>query len=185
MVPAPKPPLRVAADFLKRGDVWARVGIGAATAVLLWVSMFGWSPPFAYRVREAPLRDLHARTKFEFKDFETTDDLRDEARRNFLCLYAHDQLKVEQIRQALVNDVFEVKQTPFDELTDAEVWKRFVSVEALGKAEGATSEDWYNRFRQALAADETLDALQRALNKAFIDVDRYGLLETLEHNVGD
>ena len=185
MVPAPKPPLKRALEFLQRGDVWARVGIGAVTALTLWVVMFGWSPPFSYRVREAPLRDLHAMTEFEFKDFERTDDLRDEARRNFLCLYAHDQLTIEQMRQALIDDVFEVKQKSFDEIPDTNLWKKFVSAEALGKAEGVTSEDWYNRFREALERDETLDGLKRSLDKAFINIDKFGMLDTLEHKIGD
>ncbi len=185
MVPAPKPLLKRATEFLRRGDVWARVGIGASTALIVWIVMFGWSPPFSYRVREAPLRDLHARTEFEFKDFERTDDLRDEARRNFLCLYSHDQLAIEQVRQALIDNVFEVKQKTFDEISDSDVWKNFVSDEALGKAEGVTSEDWYNRFRQALERDETLEGLKRSLEKAFINVDKFGLLESLEHKIGD
>ena len=185
MVPAPKPFLRRATEFLQQGEVWARVGIGALTAMILWGVMFGWSPPFSYRVREAPLRDLHARTEFEFKDYERTDDLRDEARRNFLCLYAHDQLAIEQVRQALIDNVFEIKQKTFDEISDSAVWEKFVSDEALGKAEGVTSEDWYNRFRQALEGDETLAGLKRSLEKAFINVDKFGLLESLEHEIGD
>ncbi len=187
MVPAPKPALIKATEFFKRGDVWARLGIGAATALLLWAATAGWSPPFAYRVREAPLRDMHARTEFEFKDFKKRNELRDEAKRNFLCLYAHDQLDLEQLRQALIDDVFRVKQAEFDDASeeDEKVWNKFVSNEALGKAEGVTSEDWYNRFRKALERDETLDSLKRALDKAFIDIDKYGLLETLEHSVGD
>ena len=185
MVPAPKPFLRRATEFLQQGEVWARVGIGALTAMILWGVMFGWSPPFSYRVREAPLRDLHARTEFEFKDYERTDDLRDEARRNFLCLYAHDQLAIEQVRQALIDNVFEIKQKTFDEISDSAVWEKFVSDEALGKAEGVTSEDWYNRFRQALEGDETLEGLKRSLEKAFINVDKFGLLESLEHEIGD
>ena len=185
MVPAPKPFLRRATEFLQQGEVWARVGIGALTAMILWGVMFGWSPPFSYRVREAPLRDLHARTEFEFKDYERTDDLRDEARRNFLCLYAHDQLAIEQVRQALIDNVFEIKQKTFDEISDSAVWEKFVSDEALGKAEGVTSEDWYNRFRQALEGDETLEGLKRSLEKAFINVDKFGLLESLEHEIGE
>jgi putative nucleotidyltransferase with HDIG domain len=185
MVPAPKPAFRQATEFLQRGDVWARVGVGATTALLLWVVMYGWSPPFSYRVREAPLRNLHARTVFEFKDFERTDDLRDEARRNFLCLYAHDQLTIEQMRQSLIDDVFEVKQKSFDEISDPGVWSKFVSDNALGKAEGVSSQDWYTRFAKALERDETLEGLKRALDKAFINIDKFGLLNTLEHKVGD
>ena len=74
MLPAHKPPLTIAAEFFSRGDVWGRIGLCALTTFILWVVMFGWEPPFSYRVRQAPLRDMYAHTTFKFKDFKATED---------------------------------------------------------------------------------------------------------------
>ncbi len=125
MLPAPKAPATKALEFLRRADVWSRVGLCVLTATILWIITFGWSPPFEYRVREAPLRNLHARTTFEFVDLEKTEEASRKARAKILCLYENDQLPLEQLRQALVNDLFEIKQKKFEEV-DPKVWARFL-----------------------------------------------------------
>lgn len=133
MLPASrKAPFTRVLDFFKRNDVWSRVGLCLLTTTILWLVTFGWSPAFPYRVREAPTRNLHSRTAFEFADNEKTEEARNRARGKILCLYENDQRPLEDLRQALIDDLFEVKQKTFTEL-DPQVWAKFVGSEAMAQ----------------------------------------------------
>ena len=83
MTPAPKTPFFKVADFMQRSDVWSRIGLCALTTGILYFVMFGWEPPFSYRIRQAPLRDLHANTLFEDEDARATFEKRERTKRNF------------------------------------------------------------------------------------------------------
>ena len=222
----PKDPVKIATDFFRRGDVWSRVGLCALATSILWVTMAGWAPPFSYRVRDAPLRDLHARTEFEFDDLQATDQEKERTKRNLLCFYANDQQALEQLRQALIDDVFAIKERSFEEIEDQETLKRFFfdangnviaspalpppipvvaaeGDEAAEKEPGLESEEEaeetepkeattpdsplkkaFDRFHLALTNDAELSSLRDAIDRAFIEVDRNGLLESLTHEIG-
>ena len=226
----PKAPFETAAEFFKRGDVWARVALCAVATSILWVVMAGWAPAFPYRVREAPLRDLHARTAFEFDDFQATDQEKQRTRRNLLCYYGNDQQRLEQLRQALVDDVFAIKEKPFAEIDDLETLKRFfvnpdgtvapsppplppepapaeeeseenkdegtqpepAKAEETENAEPEVKETPvtdplqlnFNRFRLSLEKDAELTSLREAIDRAFFEIDKNGLLESLTHDIG-
>ena len=175
-------------EYVRRKDVWIRVGLCALTILVLYLAMGGWAPPFEYRARLAPLRDLHARVQFEYPDVEATDDARDRARRKILCFYENDQRPLEELRQALLDDVFKVVQKEFQDI-DPEVWARFSpparenSKPSDQGAENAPAE--FETFKQALAKDEKLEGLRSALESAFLDVERNGLLENLQHELGE
>ena len=180
-----KAPLRKALEFLQRPDVWTRIGICFLATSLLYVVMFGWDPPFQYRLREAPLRDLHAHTEFDYYDYRATEDERNRARRNFLCLYEHDAQKLEDIRSALLNDLFKVVQNEFTESETQEIWQRFFA-EATDDSPVEIADDQnFLEFRNAVAADEKLTRLQEAIAKAFIEVDQFGLFSGPAHDIGD
>ena len=185
MIPAPKPPLRKAIEFMARTDVWARIGLCVLTTTILYVVMFGWDPPFSYRVRQAPIRDVHANTSFLYEDYKATVEKRDRERRNFLCFYGNDQLPLEQLRQALIDDVFEIKQKEFAEIEKSNVWSKFFPADANNNPQTAADEESFNLFREAIVADEKLDVLRKAVEKAFLEIDKTGLLETLTHKIGD
>jgi putative nucleotidyltransferase with HDIG domain len=185
MIPAPKPPLRKAMEFMARTDVWARIGLCVLTTTILYVVMFGWDPPFSYRVRQAPLRDVHAHTSFLYDDFKATVEKRDRERRNFLCLYGNDQLPLEQLRQALIDDIFEIKQKEFADVEKTNVWSKFFPADANNNPQTAADEESFNLFREAIVADEKLAVLRKAVEKAFLQIDKTGLLETLTHKIGD
>ena len=220
----PKAPFETAAEFFKRGDVWARVALCAVATSILWVVMAGWAPAFPYRVREAPLRDLHARTAFEFDDLQATAQEKQRTQRNLLCFYSNDQQALEQIRQALVDDVFAIKEKPFKEIDDLETLNRFFvnpdgsvapsppplppkpapaeeeSDENPEPQPADVKEDSepdveeepvtdplqlnFNRFRLSLEKDAELTSLRDAVDLAFRDIDKNGLLESLTHDIG-
>ncbi len=183
MLPAPKAPLAVATEFLGRSDVWTRIGLCALTTTILWIVMFGWAPPFSYRVRQAPPRDMHAHTTFEYKDYKATQENRDRIRRNFLCYYANDKQPLEQLRRALIDDIFEVKQKSFEDIGESGVWNKFFPAPEDGDTETVATEAKFDRFREALIKDEKLEALTAAVGKAFLNIDKNGLLQNLEHEI--
>jgi putative nucleotidyltransferase with HDIG domain len=219
----PKAPFEKAAEFFKRGDVWARVALCAVATSILWVVMAGWAPAFSYRVREAPLRDLHARTTFEFDDLQATDQEKQRTQRNLLCYYANDQQALVQLRQALVDDVFAIKEKPFEEIDDRATLNKFflepdgtvaesvpplavnppaeeedaegkvdadakAEVEADSPKEEAKPKDPlhenFDRFRVALENDAELTSLREAIDRAFYEIDKNGLLDSLAHEIG-
>ena len=225
----PKDPFKIVADFFSRSDVWSRVGLCVLATSILWVVMAGWAPSFSYRVREAPLRDLHARTEFEFDDLQATDQEKERTKRNLLCFYANDQQALEQLRQALIDDVFAIKEKPFEEIQDPAAIDNFfrqldgsiVAAEPVPpkvvpptpppapaeseseEAQAATAaadkpeeetkpepkpktplEQAFDRFRLALEKDAELGSLRDAIDRAFIEIDRNGLLESLTHEIG-
>lgn len=184
MLPAPKGSFQKAIEFLSRSDVWARIGLCAATTLILYVVMFGWDPPFAHRVRQAPLRDLHAHTAFLFKDLKKTDERRDSERRNFRCFYENDAHPLEQLRQALRDDLFEVLQNDFAEAQKTSVWSKFFPPSANDNAETAADEQSFNLFREAISKDEKLTSITKALANAFLEINDNGLLKGLEHQIG-
>ncbi len=185
MLPAPKPALTVVADFLSRGDVWARVGLCALATSILFVVCFGWAPAFPYRLREAPLRNIHARTTFEFADQKATEEAKNQARAKTLAIYEHDRLPLEELRQALVNDVFAViGKNSFDEV-DPEIWKNFLPDPEQPAETPVPAKETFEKFREALLPDEKLERLQAAVEKSFIEIDKIGLLEKLEHDLGE
>ncbi len=189
MPAVPKAPHTAVLEFLRRSDVWARVGLCALTTSILWIFAFGWAPSFPYRVRQCPIRDLHAHTAFEYDDYKKTEEYRDRARRNFLCYYANDKHLLEQLRQALIGDVFELKQKTFDEVSESGVWRKFfppapASDDADKPSEPVATENQFESFRASLAKDEKLERLEAALRTAFLEIDQNGLLHNLEHEIG-
>lgn len=176
--------MRKVFDFLGRSDVWKRIGVCGLATTVLFVVMFGWNPPFKYRLRESPLRNLHAHTEFKYIDYKKTEEARNRVRSNFFCLYEHDKQKLDDIRSALVNDLFKITSSEFETLETQEIWAKFYSP-GSGQAsqELATKED-FEKFREAIVSDEKLTKLQAAINKAFIEIDEFGLFEGPKHEIG-
>ena len=185
---APKAPHQVAIDFLRRTDVWLRIGMCTLVTLMLFVVMNGWNPPFEYRLREAPLRNLHAHTEFQFEDFRATEDEQERELRNFRNYYSNDDQLLDQTRGALTEDLFLIVQKNFDEANPTGVWEKFYlpndgTAKQEGDSEAAPNQETFDRFKAAISADEKLTKLRAAIKKAFIDIDENGLLKGLDHEV--
>ncbi len=185
---APKAPHQLVLEFLKRTDVWVRIGLCTMTTIMLLLVMNGWNPPFKYRLREAPQRNLHAHTEFQFEDYRATDDEQKRVLRNFRNYYENDAELLDQLRSALTQDLFLIVQKDFDEAKPTKVWNKFYlpaadkpSQENAPKAE--PTEETFAQFKAAISADEKLTKLRSAVKKAFIDINEHGLLEGLAHGV--
>ena len=185
---APKAPHQLAFEFLKRTDVWLRIGLCTLVTLMLFVVMNGWNPPFEYRLREAPLRNLHAHTEFQFEDFRATDDEQQRELRNFRNYYYNDTQLLDQTRDALTEDLFLIVQKNYDEAKPTGVWDKFYfpineNTTPKSDSEASPSQETFERFKAAISADEKLTKLRDAVKKAFIDIDENGLLKGLEHGV--
>ena len=184
---APKAPHQLAFEFLKRTDVWLRIGLCALVTLTLFVVMNGWNPPFKYRLREAPPRNLHAHTEFQFEDFHATEDEKRRVLRNFRNFYENDAQLLDQRRSALTEDLFLIVSKSFEEAKPTGVWDKFylVDTDATEPEDDSASpnKETYDRFKTAISTDEKLTKLRAAIKKAFIDIDENGLLAGLAHEV--
>ena len=186
-LPTPKAPWGIVADFLRNPTVWQRLGIYLAATTLLYIIMFGWIPAFPYRNRLAPLRDLHARTAFQAIDYDATGAARQQARQNFPNYYVNKPRPLDEIRQGLIDQLFEVKQKSFAELQTENLWPRFLEIDqetGTYDPKDDTQKE-FERFKNALVKDETLDLTTQILENAFVDIRRRGLLRSLEHELGN
>ena len=185
---APKAPHQLAFEFFKRADVWLRIGMCTLVTLTLFVVMNGWNPPFEYRLREAPLRNLHAHTEFQFEDFRATEDEQQRELRNFRNYYENDAQLLDQLRSALTEDLFLIVQKSFDEAKPTGVWGKFYfPIDENAKQNSGKkilpNQETFERFKAAISADEKLTKLRNAIKKAFIDIDENGLLKGLAHGV--
>lgn len=153
----------------------------------LFIVMTGWNQPFKYRLREAPLRNLHAHTEFKYEDFRATEEEKNRVLRNFRCYYQNDRQLLDQLRDALTEDLFLVVQKEFSEANESEIWEKFFllpDVNAPLVNEYEANVESFERFRKAIAGDDKLTKLRGAIKKAFIDIDENGLLKGLAHEIG-
>ena len=186
---APKAPHQLVFEFLRRADVWLRIGLCIFATVMLLLVMNGWDPPFKYRLREAPHRNLHAHTQFQFADLRATDDEQKRVLRNFRNYYENDTLLLDQLRSALTEDLFLIVQKSYEEAEPTKVWEKFYlpaddnKPPTENKPLAKPTEETFAHFKGAISADEKLTKLRSAVKKAFIDIDENGLLKGLEHGV--
>ena len=185
---APKAPHQLILEFFRRSDVWLRIGLCTFATIMLLLVMNGWNPPFKYRLREAPHRNLHAHTEFQFEDLRATDDEQKRVLRNFRNYYENDTQLLVQLRSALTQDLFLIVQKTYQEAKPTKVWDKFyLPTDDKSSAENQpptnSTEETFTRFKEAISAEEKLTKLRSAVKKAFIDIDENGLLKGLEHGV--
>ncbi len=158
--------------------------------VSLWLATGGWVPAFPYRERIAPSRNMHARVEFKYDDPEATIRARQRARRNVLCYYQHDQRAIEESREALIDRLVHLLTPVVDEV-DRSVWREFLADPSEVRStnepspEQPDAESLLHRFRESLSQPESLNALKVGLVSALREIDINGLLEKLQHELGE
>src|SRR3954469_24635452 len=88
---------------VQRFDVLVRIGLCFLAAVVLWLIVCGWVPPFPYRTGVVPERDLLARVPFRKFDPVATKSEKDKAASQVRFVYEQDPSKLQQLRAALKN----------------------------------------------------------------------------------
>lgn len=173
-----------ALDAVRRGDVLLRVGLCLAAALFLWLVTAGWAPPFAYRTGYIPPRDIVASVRFERIDRDAIEKRNRNKRRELLAIYEHDPQPIQQLQQALKDKVIKVVRAEnFDKL-EKQDWQEFYTPPSMTPAEMSdeVQRESFSRFQSAFANDPELIQLQSAVERAMQEIERNGLLETLQHD---
>ncbi|MFV1963848.1 MAG: HD family phosphohydrolase [Pirellulaceae bacterium] len=168
---------------MHRGDLWARAGFLLLAVLLVWATTGAWDRPFPYRFGETPSRAIVARTAFSVPDDAGTEENRRTARAQSLCVYSHDRQQLVELRRALKDTVIGITSAEsFATLgpEDRKTWASFLSESDLPNAEAR-----FNELQALLAEEEDLARFEAALEAAFADYERDGLLVSLEHDVSD
>jgi len=187
IAPAPRNARRELYQLLGRSDLWFRAGICFLAALAVYILTGGWAPEFPYRIRQHLPRSLNARVEFEVNDLEATRQAQDAAKGKVSCLYENDPRSLQELRQAVVDATFALLEKPAEETVET-VWPAFwAAVPGTPNTDPAKPDatlENLERFRTGLAGDEKLESVQAALERAFLKYDQAGLLETLEHELG-
>ncbi len=168
---------------LQSGDMILRVVVCFASAMLMWLFSGGWYPPFSYRTHQTPPRDIVASIDFDVADPIRTANAREDARRTVQCVYDHDVQLIIDRRKALKGRVFQVIGTQSLADLDDTLWEEFAPQD-VGPEE-YSPETAYIALREALAGDENLEQFEFSLVRALERVERYGVLEKVQHNLGE
>ncbi|MEN0111321.1 MAG: HDIG domain-containing metalloprotein [Planctomycetota bacterium] len=175
------PPGRLASvvSQLRRGSVAARLTLAALAVGALLAMTRGWTPPSEFDVGDVPMRDVTARVEFRVPDADRTRDARERARRYAVAVYDNDPMPLTQLAANVRNEVTRlVGAESFDDI-DPALWDLYRPPPAEGTP-APTEEELradFDRFRDALATDEALDAFGRGLDDALEPLAERGLLE--------
>ncbi|MEZ6099426.1 MAG: HDIG domain-containing protein [Pirellulaceae bacterium] len=170
--------------LLRRGDVLLRLGVCVIASLVMWLATAAWSPPFPYRIGQMPQRNIVARVEFKVKNEKATAEEKEKARRGIQCIYENDPQLLVQLREKLKGRVFELLRAESYEKFDRKVWDEFFVPPSEG--EEALSDDvrahQFEMLREALRNDPDLADFDKAVQLAFINLERFGLLEKLQHS---
>jgi hypothetical protein len=188
MPAVPKPPFLQVPEYLQRNDVWVRVGLCGLAALVVGIATSGWAPSFPYRLRHTPLRDVLARTSFEYDDYKILEEYRDRTRLNFPCLYENDDQLLPQLGQLLIENLFDIKQRSYEEVAQSGLFWKFFPASNVEEGKEpppppGTKEE-FEQFRSALEKDEKLEAVTNVIRTIFLDAKQHGLFRKPEHAIG-
>lgn len=150
-LPTPRTPTRQFRDFLQRPFFWQRLLVALTAILLMFLVARGWESAFPYRIRQIPQRKLAAYIEFEVQDREATREAIAKAKSKIACLYENDLRLLEEVRQALIDEVFQVKDKPLEEL-ESTVWPRFYQVVPGAAVEPDKQRTELEQFRETLKA---------------------------------
>ena len=170
--------------WVRGPENWFRVQLLVVTGAVLWAVSGGWSPPFPYRVRMVPERDLYARVEFQYQDAQRTRELADKASRNVPCFYENDASPLDDLRSSLIEKIFQLKDLQTEEV-NWDTWREFYNAGEDQEIDAQTLQQDFEEFKDGLARDDGLTQLRHSVDMAFYPLERDGLLTTLQHNPED
>ncbi|MEM8679791.1 MAG: HDIG domain-containing metalloprotein [Planctomycetota bacterium] len=176
--------LALAWERVRRPSTLSRLAICGFAALLMWLVTGGWRPPFPWRLYHAPSRDVVARTSFEVLDLNRTKEAQESARENVECVYDHDVEPLANQRAGLKDRIFQVLRVEVISDLDPGLWDEFYLEERTTATTTQRLAD-FTTFRNAFEADPGLERFEEQLKLAFADFDRFGFLESLQHEVDE
>jgi len=171
---------------LRRRDVLGRIGLAAASAVLMCAVIQAWDPPFAYRSGYTPPRDIVARVSFSKQDEQGTQLARERAKLQARHVYVLDNEPLTQLSGRLRNTLAELVAAESLDAA-AEIWAQFQPKRPEG-AEPLSAEQRESRFqefREALNDNEEIEKVDAALSVVLAPFEQNGLLRTLDKRLGE
>jgi len=186
----PKGKLRSLLEELQKGDVLLRLALCAVAAMLMWVATGAWAPPFAFRTRYVPPRQLTARVAFNVLDQKATEKERERARTDVTTRYANDPEPIIQLQNALINKVVQVLSAKEFGEVDAAVWDEFFPLSDTTPVSEEIKQASFTQFRGVFVIEEGVEGdnvaiLRTAIAAALQPYIESGLLENLEHELSE
>ena len=169
--------------FLYRGEIWGRILICLLAMIAIWFGTGAWNPPFPYRTRYVPKREIVARTLFEFENETLTREKQAIAVSQMRCTYTNDPAKLNLAEARLKEKLFAVVES---KEYDAELAEEFFIAERLvGDTEKNAQEieTKFTAFKKELDADPRLEKLTPLISEILEPYRRRGLLQSLQHEV--
>ena len=171
----------VAAD----GGLLLRLAACAATATIVVLLTSAWRQPFAYRVGDLPLRDIHARAPL-FNELATRE-AQERARSEVLVVYRNNPFALEQLRNGLENVVAGLLAA--DELSTDQAlpWRLLLPENVRESFAEAEQEQWVRDFLAQVSEEDKRDKFLRAITATLQPYEERGLLKSVQHppNQGD
>jgi cyclic-di-AMP phosphodiesterase PgpH len=159
-------------------ETLSRLAVLAVAAVVMWAVTGAWKPPFPYRSGYVPDRAIHARVDFTRPDPAGTEDARRRARAEALAIYANDPQPLLQLRAELKDRLLQLVGTFPNQTPPEGLVQRFFVDEVV-------VETTLPRLRATLGDKVKLTGWETAVERVFADFEENGLLESMEHPLGD
>lgn len=166
--------------FFHRGEIWGRILICVLAMVAIWLGTGAWTPPFPYRTRFVPQREIVARTDFEYENETLTREKQAIAVSGMRCIYTNDPAKINLAEARLKEKLFAVIDSK--EEFDLELAREFF-FEERSATNSEEIETKFKLFEKELEADPRLEALTPLISQIIEPYRRRGLLQSLQHEV--
>lgn len=166
-----------------KADFTIRILMAVVAAIALLILCRTWRPPFAYRKDQIPTYDLVTRVTFEVENDSQTKILRDRKRREELAFYSNRKKPLLNLQAALRDQLFLVLGAPaFDQMKPEEqnAFNQFFAGDETSPEDTAAKR--FAMLKAVFADDAKLETLKIAMDIAFQENYRYGLIQGLEHS---
>ncbi len=165
---------------MRHPDVLVRIGLAAATALLLCVVVRAWDLPFPYRSGTRPPRDIATRVAFSVQNPTETRARQDRARWQVPCVFVRDRQPLVRLEETLKNTVLEFLAAPsYDEMAHPDAWRGFMPATSDRAPSDKELREGFDLFRKMLAGDEDLKRFAGAVKGALEEYDSKGLLRSI------
>jgi putative nucleotidyltransferase with HDIG domain len=197
-----------------RSEVLVRLGLCMIAATILLMLLRGWDEPLPFRIGSVPPRGVVARVPFEQPDPERTRTARERAAAQVRVVYSQDRSPVVRLRDGLKNRVAEIAAAETLATVSREAWTEFapeaapalqlipastpvVEKPAEAVEEKPTDEELarrnlvaaaekeFQRFRGRLDSKEKQTDFDKAVDRAFADAEKSGVLEKIQHGIDE
>lgn len=166
-------------DFMRRGAIWSRAAICLLAMIAIILGTGSWNPPFPYRVRYVPDRELVARVAFEFENESLTREKRAKAVASMLCIYRNDPTRIQMVLDGVIEKLFAIVGSEADSYPET-IWQEFYS----STDDPQQLRQDFDAFRRELKNnDPRLEKTRAAISQALEPYFENGLLEKLQHEV--